>query len=77
MIYIATVSTGSFDFVGVDSTQDDLYRSLLQAWRNHCRERPLAERGLMAGMLREGEVTITSIELGTVLRDGSPIRTPA
>lgn len=73
-MFIATVNTGRFEFQAIHGSEDDVHRSLLQAWRYHCRDYPDAQRTLMRDLLVDGEVTIVEIEVGTVLRDGSPLR---
>lgn len=67
---LATVNTGHFQFTALGADKEECDVLLLAAWRKHCRQVPHADALLMREIVADGEVNYSSIERGSVLRDG-------
>lgn len=68
---IVTFETGSYRFQVVAATQDEGERLLAKAWTKHAKQ-----TGADPYFLRDNydDVQAVTVSLGTVLRDGSPMR---
>lgn len=70
---LATISTRHYEFVALGYTEGLALDALMLAWARHCDSVPGADPSLMAEAIEDGDVNLTPIDPGTVLRDGSPI----
>lgn len=72
-LVLATVDTGSFQWVALGATREECEQALLTAYRRHVRRTPGADSRLMLELIAGGDVTFSPIAIGQALRDGSPV----
>lgn len=81
-MFIATINTGTYDWVAVGQTEKQATEALLEAYRKHCAEyaqrpqEPQPVAALMFDLIHDGCVNVHNVVPGSVLRDGQPILHP-
>jgi hypothetical protein len=68
-LYIATMNTGSFDFMTAGATEDEARKVMRKAWKIHARE---CQASYTWSDVADG-VNFVAVEPGSALRDGSPM----
>jgi hypothetical protein len=69
---LAAVSTRSYDFTALGNSVPHAEDILMSAWSRHAAATG-ADPNMMRDMIRDGDVTMTPVSVGTVLRDGEPL----
>jgi hypothetical protein len=69
-ILIGEYETSNFSFITIGSSIREIKKNMTEAWRNHCKQYPTADRKLF----NRDDVTTYPIRMNEVLRDRTPIR---
>jgi hypothetical protein len=70
---LATHTTGTYSWTVVAANTGLANDALVYAYATHAKQTPYADPDLMRHAIADGDVNYAEVELGTVLRDGSPI----
>lgn len=70
---IATVDTGSFEWMALGASPQECNVALTNAYAGHCAKMPDADPDLMRELVMAHEINYAEIQMGQALRDGSPV----